>query len=205
MDPAPGVGSGAPGPNRPFRFGLKGLLVLVASLGLICWASVRVWDTLEGNESLHQIRSKDVSERRAAAMSLRLVTRDRDVGPRAGSVIPALIAAYDRVLKSKEHVIGQSAISDALGKVAASLPCAPAAVAILVRGIDSKDPWVRRGSAMALGRFGRAASAAVPRLKALREDADPNVREAAAKSLATLNVPPDPNAGDGRIAGKSAG
>jgi HEAT repeat protein len=125
-------------------------------------------------------------------------------GPRAAAAVPALIATYDRVLKSKVHMNGQMEISDALGKVARSLPSAGDAIAILVRGLDSKDPLVQQGSARALGQFGAAAAPAVPRLKALAMASDPHVKEAARNALAMLGAAPEPDAGKRTIDGKSA-
>jgi hypothetical protein len=66
-------------------------------------------------------------------------------------VVPALIKAYDRALKSERELIGQNEISAALGRIAPGSALAPSAVAILIRALDSNHDWVRYGAAQALG------------------------------------------------------
>jgi HEAT repeat protein len=66
-----------------------------------------------------------------------------NLGPGATAAVPSSIKAYDKVLKSEHHVMGQSAIPAALGRIAPNSTSAPDAVAILIRALDSKDNSVR--------------------------------------------------------------
>ena len=64
-------------------------------------------------DGLVRMLSSDVAERTScAAEGLGYL------GPGAVAAVPPLIAAYDRVLKSERHRIGQSAIAAAIGQIA---------------------------------------------------------------------------------------
>jgi len=99
-----------------------------------------------------------------------------------------LIAAYAKVLQSKQHIIGQMSISDAIGRIAPKSARAPHAITILVRALDSGDEWVRRGAALALGSFGEDAAAAIPKLRTLEQDPAKDVRAAARAAVATIEA-----------------
>jgi HEAT repeat protein len=78
--------------------------------------------------SLGEMLSSDVPERvSCAALGL------RDLGPRAVAAVPRLIAAYDKVLKSKQHVIAHINTLDYTGRIAPKSASAPDAIAILRR------------------------------------------------------------------------
>jgi len=133
--------------------------------------------------SLAEMLSSDVPERvSCAALGL------RDLGPRAVAAVPQLIAAYAKVLQSKQHIIGQMSISDAIGRIAPKSARAPHAITILVRALDSGDEWVRRGAALALGSFGEDAAAAIPKLRTLEQDPAKDVRAAARAAVATIEA-----------------
>jgi HEAT repeat protein len=109
-----------------------------------------------------------------------------EIGPSAGAAVPALIALYEKVLASQEHVIGWSAIPGALARIAPNSPASPAVVAVLVRALDSKDQLIRLGAVGALGQFGKDAAAVIPKLRAVAKVSNANVIEAAKKSVAAL-------------------
>ncbi len=133
--------------------------------------------------SLAVMLSSDVPERvSCAALGL------GDLGPRAVAAVPQLIAAYDRVLRSKSHVIGQMSISDAIGRIAPKSPSASDAIAILVRALDSGDEWVRRGAIQALGNFGKDAAAVLPKLRTLERDPAKDVRIAASAAIVAIEA-----------------
>ena len=133
--------------------------------------------------SLAEMLSSDVPEQvSCAALGL------RDLGPPAVAALPRLIAAYDKVLKSKQHVIGQMSISDAIGRIAPKSESAPDAIAIMVRALDSGDEWVRRGAVQALGSFGEDAAAAIPKLRTLERDPAKDVRVAASAAVEAIEA-----------------
>jgi HEAT repeat protein len=137
----------------------------------------------EGIAILAEMLSSDVPERvSCAALGL------RDLGPRAIAAVPKLVAAYDKLLKSKQHVIGQMSISDAIGWIAAKSTSAPDAIAILVRALESGDEWIRRGAVEALGRFGEDAAAAIPKLRSLEQDPAKDVRVAASAAVVAIEA-----------------
>jgi len=132
---------------------------------------------------LVEMLSSDVTARvRSAAEGL------GNLGPRAVAAVPRLIATYERVLKPDYELIGQNEIATALGRIAPKSALATGAVAILIRGLDSNDSWVRNGAAQALGHFGDGATLAMPRLRDLEKDAQPYVRTAATAALATIEA-----------------
>jgi HEAT repeat protein len=142
-------------------------------------------------ESLARLTAARKSERlEAAADGL------GEIGPSAAVAVPDLIAAYETVLASKDHVIGQIAIPRALAKIAPNSAAAPDVVAILMRALDSQDPSIRLGAVEALGQFGKDAAAAIPKLRSARVDSDLSVSFWAAKALAALEPGSLPGAGE---------
>jgi HEAT repeat protein len=108
------------------------------------------------------------------------------LGPPAAAAVPALIDAYKRVLDSHQSVIGQIALPAALGRVGPGSARAADAIAILIRALDSSDPWIHPGAVRALGQFVRAAAPAIPRLKALRAAPDSRLRDDVEAALAAI-------------------
>jgi HEAT repeat protein len=123
-----------------------------------------------------------------------------DIGPPAAEAVPALIAGYRKALET-EHSLAQVGIPEALERIAPNSPWAPDAVAVLIRALDAKDRYIRLKAVDALGQFGKDAAAAIPRLRTLRDGADPGIRNAAVKSLAGLGVQVHPNGGESPTAG----
>jgi HEAT repeat protein len=117
-----------------------------------------------------------------------------DIGPLAVAAVPQLIRSYERVLASRDHVVGQMAIPGALGHIAPSTAMAPQAIATLIRALDMKNDWVRRGAIQALGPFGQAASAAIPKLWALQNDSEADVRNDVAATIAAIEGVSQPKA-----------
>jgi HEAT repeat protein len=142
----------------------------------------RVASSEEVISRLAQMLSSDIDERIGfAAEGL------GNMGPRADAALPALIAAYDKVLGSERHQIDQIARSKALARIAPKSGSAPAAVAILARALDSQDWQVRVGAALSLRSFGADAAVAIPRLSALKQDPVPEIRDAATAALAAIH------------------
>ncbi|HZW31499.1 MAG TPA: HEAT repeat domain-containing protein [Isosphaeraceae bacterium] len=121
-----------------------------------------------------------------------------EIGPPAVAAVPALITVYEEVLASRQHAIAHIAIPRALARIAPNSAAAPGVVAVLVRALDSTDRSIRLGAAEALGQFGKDAIAAIPRLRAVREDSDASVRDAAKKSIAALERASPPDASKSR-------
>jgi len=131
--------------------------------------------------SLAEMLSSDVAERASSAAE-----GLGNMGPRAVAAVPPLIAAYDKVLDSEQHRIGQTAIAAALGQIAPR--SASGAVATLIRALDAKAWSVRLGAVQALGHFGKDAAAAIPRLGALKQDSVKDVRDAATAAIAAIEA-----------------
>jgi hypothetical protein len=110
-----------------------------------------------------------------------------DIGPPAAAAIPALLSAYNTARASR-HTLAMNRIPEALGQIAPNSPAAPEVVAVLIRRLDEKDPLLWEGAALALGQFGKGASRAVPRLRALRSGPPSSLSEAASKSLAAIEA-----------------
>ena len=71
-----------------------------------------------------------------------------------------------------------------LVEITAQTPSARQAVAALLGLLESKDMRIRVGALQALERFGPSAAAAIPRIRALKNDRELSVREAAETALA---------------------
>jgi hypothetical protein len=102
-------------------------------------------------------------------------------------------------------MVGQIRISEALGRIASKTTSAPDAVAILIKGLDSADVWVRLGAAKALGSFGEDAVGAIPRLRMLSHDSVKELRDVAqrrwrrSKRRQSAPQPPDHERPDAHV------
>ncbi len=74
----------------------------------------------------------------------------------------------------------------ALGKIAPKTPSAGQVVAALLPVLESKDSFPKVKAIEALSQFGARAAAAIPRIRALEDDRDPEVRNAAARALRVI-------------------
>jgi HEAT repeat protein len=108
-----------------------------------------------------------------------------EIGPPAAAAVPALISVFNKSFEA-EWSLSQIALPAALGRVAPNSPAAPDAAAALIRVLDAQDYTIRSGAVEALGHFGRDATAAIPKLQALQKDSKQLIRDAAAKTLATI-------------------
>ena len=119
--------------------------------------------TPESIDGLIALLASDVSERTSGAAS-----GLAKLGPAAGIAVPASIATYARVLESESHFLGQGAVrAMALGRLGPHSTAAAESVAILNRGLDSKDTWIRIAAADSLGNFGPDAATVLPKLREL--------------------------------------
>ncbi len=101
------------------------------------------------------------------------------MGPHAHAAVPALIEAL-KLEKVPRPLRTPPSTALALGKIGA------AAVPRLVETLQSEQPRVRTGAALALGFIGPEAKAAIPRLVELLSDQELEVRQAAALSLSSI-------------------
>jgi HEAT repeat protein len=104
--------------------------------------------------------------------------------------LPILLA----VLSETAGELGPPApsVCAAIGRAAAATPRGADAVAGLTKALDSGSEYTRCEAARALGGFGRRASEAVPRLRALATgDKHQLVRDAASSALATIGQAAD--------------
>ena len=120
-------------------------------------------------------RAGAVSRRGWAAVAL------GEFGPDAEGAVPVLIKVIERCHPQLTFEREASA-AKALGKIAPDTPSADKAIAALLPLLDSKRPLSQSSAIEALGRFGPKAAAAIPRIRALKEDRDRDVREAATKA-----------------------
>jgi HEAT repeat protein len=111
-------------------------------------------------------------------------------GPAASSAVPRL----RRAVESSDPMV-RAVGAWALAHIApADHEVVTEILPVLMHATTSHDAMMRRGSVVALGMLGEAASAAAPRLKALTNDPDKTVRAAALEALekigAVVDAPP---------------
>lgn len=99
-----------------------------------------------------------------------------DLGPLAMAAVPALVSALWTGDSRRRAIAGV-----ALWRIG------PEVVGSLVQSLTHPSPDVRGSVAHLLGRFGDAASAAVPALRCLLSDADEVVRREAREALAAIS------------------
>ena len=151
-----------------------------------CGAAVALGEigpTPESIDGLIALLASDVSERASSAAS-----GLAKLGPAAGIAVPALIATYARVLESESHFLGQSAVAMALGRLGPHSTAAAESVAILNRGLDSKDTWIRIAAADSLGNFGPDAATVLPKLRELERSPIHDLQNAAMKALSAIET-----------------
>lgn len=104
------------------------------------------------------------------------------IGTKAIEAKPALLAQ----LKGEESMALVSAW--ALARIHPECPtCQEKALPVLIGGLDDPDPKFRREAASGICCFGKAAEGAVEKLKKALNDADEDVREAAAAALKAID------------------
>jgi HEAT repeat protein len=108
-----------------------------------------------------------------------------EFGPAAEEAVPVLTKVLNDATPDDKFEHEASAVF-ALGRIAPDTSSADQAVAALLPVLHSKN-WLAQTNAIeALPRFGPKAAAAIPRLRALKDDRDTNVRDAAAKALLSI-------------------
>lgn len=105
-----------------------------------------------------------------------------EFGPAAEETAPVLIQLIKETTPDQENE-NEASAAVALGKIAPDTPSADQAVAALLPVLRSKVRISQESAIKALSRFGPRAAAAIPRLRALKDDRDTRVRKAAAKAL----------------------
>jgi HEAT repeat protein len=103
----------------------------------------------------------------------------------AEEALPVLIVLMiDSALEHKIERASSAAL--ALGKIAPETPSANQALAALMAAVDSQYSPLRSAAIQAVGLFGSKAGAAIPKLRALSDDGDRQVKDAAVKALASI-------------------
>jgi HEAT repeat protein len=114
-----------------------------------------------------------------------------EMGPEASKVVPAVIAALNQLLDSKKNLPHLDPMVEAIGRLAPDSSSAAAGADVLTRLLDpryrSRHSKARSRAVEILGRLGRAATAAIPRLRALAQEPDV-IRITAAAALAAIEA-----------------
>ena len=101
-----------------------------------------------------------------------------EIGPPAVAAVPAMIVDYRRALEVG-HFMSQTAIPNALARIAPGSAGAAEVVAVLIVALDSRYPGIQTAAIDALGHFGAAAAPAIPKLRELAQDKSIDSRAAA--------------------------
>jgi HEAT repeat protein len=144
------------------------------ALGRIAAGSVEAKNVMTA--LMEVARSGPVSRRGWAAYGL------GEFGPAAVEAVPILVKLIKESTPDQQNE-NEAAAVEALGKIAPGTPSADQAIAGLLPVLNSKLPSL---AMEALSRFGPKAAAAIPRLRALKDDRDRAVSNAAAKSLLAI-------------------
>jgi HEAT repeat protein len=132
------------------------------------------------------VRSGPPGRRGQAAVAL------GEFGPAAGAAVPVLIKAISDAPDDPK-----APLAAALGEIAPGTPASDPAIAALLTVLESKHWPSRYVAVQALRKFGPQAAAALPRIRALKQDDDPDVRRVAAEALVVIEpldartTPPD--------------
>jgi HEAT repeat protein len=125
-----------------------------------------------------------------------------EIGPQASEAAPAMIAAIDRLLDSKNPISDVDAVVDAIGRLSRDPTDSAATVGALIRWLDPRfQKWNgRRRAVEILGRLGRAAAPSLPKLKEIQNGKDAHLQAAAAAAIAAIEADskPSPSVGTSR-------
>jgi HEAT repeat protein len=105
------------------------------------------------------------------------------IGDPARGAAPALVGAYKKWQDSKEQAISGHWMTIALGRIAPHSAADADAVKVLIRALDDPDESIRPQAAQSLGKFGKNAAAAIPKLRALKEKNEKGAGSAASAAL----------------------
>jgi HEAT repeat protein len=111
-------------------------------------------------------------------------------GPAAATTVPVLTNFLKEAASTKARGKEAEGIARALGRIAPGTAMTGEAVTGLTEALRSESPLARVAAVQALERLGpQNAAAAVPRIKALENDPDTKVRDAAKSAIKALGVP----------------
>jgi HEAT repeat protein len=151
-----------------------------------CRATLRVaWPQDAAVPTLTEIAEKGQSDARSLAVMLL-----ERIGSAAKPAAPALALAYAKWLDSQERDALGPLLARALGRIAPGSAAEQDAVKSLVRALGSDDGPTRVRAAESLGKFGKAATLAVPKLRDLSKDehATAAVRRAASSAVDAIEA-----------------
>jgi len=110
-----------------------------------------------------------------------------EFGPAAQEAVPVLLKVIKEATLDDKFEAEAGAASS-LGKIAPNTQSADQAVVALLPVLKSKPTLSRTTAIEALGQFGRKASAAIPQIRALKDDRDRDIRDAAARALLAIEI-----------------
>jgi len=111
-------------------------------------------------------------------------------GPAASSTIPVLTKLLKEAAPTKERANEAESIARALGRIAPGSKAAGEAVTSLKEALQSESPLTRVAAIKAIEQLGpQNAVSAIPKVKALENDPDSKVRDAAKSAIKSLGVP----------------
>jgi HEAT repeat protein len=111
------------------------------------------------------------------------------IGDAARAAAPALVSAYNRWLDCKDQVLSGRWMTTAVGRLAPRSVAEADGVAALIRALDDKDRSIHLIAVAALGKFGKNAAAAIPKLRSLKDkDASVEIRDAASVALKAIET-----------------
>lgn len=121
--------------------------------------------------------SEALANKQLRPYAVRLIQR---LGPKAETVVPALIAALQQSAAGEDEVLFRREVQFALGAIG---PAAQAAVPDLVTSLSSDEETLAASAGLALGKIGPAARAAVPTLRQKANHPSPIVRLVCLRAL----------------------
>ena len=114
-----------------------------------------------------------------------------EYGRAAASMVPVLSRFLKEAASAKDRANEAERIARALGRIAPGSSAAGEAVASLTEALQSDSPLTRAAAIKAIAQFGPpSAASAIPKVKALENDPDSKVREAAKSAIKSLAAAP---------------
>lgn len=109
------------------------------------------------------------------------------IGDRARVAAPALVAAYSNWLNCKDQVISGHWMTTAVGRLGPHSAAEADAVNALIRALDDKDRSIHTSAVASLGKFGKNAASAIPKLRSLKErETSVEIRDTASAALKAI-------------------
>jgi len=114
-----------------------------------------------------------------------------EYGRASASTIPVLTKFLKEAAPTKDRANEAERIARSLGRIAPGSAAAGAAVTSLTEALQSESPLTRVAAIKAIEQFGpQNAASAIPKVKALENDPDSKVREAAKSAVKSLAAAP---------------